>query len=99
MRAGIVMVAALAPLIAAAQSAPGPDASDPKAAKPPAGYRSAFDGYRPYAEPDIARWREVNEEMGRLGGHVGHVPGSLPARGAAPQSAKPPAHAGHGERK
>ena len=75
------------------------DPADPKAAAPSRPYESAFKDYRPYVDPEIARWRESNEEMGRLGGHVGHVPGSVPPRGAAPQPAKPPAHAGHGERK
>ncbi len=58
-------------------------------------YESVFKGYRPYVDPELARWREANDEMGRLNGHVGHLPGSVPLRGA-PGSPKPPAHAGHG---
>ena len=84
---------------AVAQTSARSDPADSKAIVPARPYESAFKDYRPYVDPDVARWREANEAMGRLGGHVGHVPGSVPPRGAAPQPAKPPAHAGHGERK
>lgn len=82
---------------AAAQVAARPDPADPKAAAPtrPA-YESAFKGYRPHSEPEVARWRESNEEMGRLKGHVGHVPGSVPPA-ASPASKS--GHAGHGGHK
>lgn len=78
-----------------AQSPARPDPADRTPAAParPA-YESAFKGYRPYADPEVARWRESNEEMGRLRGHVGHVPGSVPRAGAAPASKSGPA--GHG---
>jgi hypothetical protein len=84
--------------IAAAQATARPDPADPKAAALARPHESAFKGYRPYVEPEVARWREANEEMGRLNGHIGHVPGSVPPRGAA-AAPKPPAHAGNGERK
>ena len=92
------VLAALAAGAAGAQSSARPDPADPKAGVPSRPYESAFRDYRPYVDADLSRWRESNEEMGRLGGHVGHVPGSVPPRGAAPQPAKPPAHASHGER-
>ena len=74
-----------------------PDPSDPKAAVKDRPYESAFKDYRPYREPEVARWREANEEMGRIGGHVGHVPG----QGAGQAAPKPatPAHKGHGGHK
>ena len=84
---------------AAAQAPARPDPADPKAPVSAQPYESAFKGYRPYVDPEVARWREANEEMGRLGGHVGHVPQSLPSRGATPQPAKTPAHSGHGGHK
>lgn len=63
-------------------------------------YDSVFTGYRRYQDEPIAPWREANDEMRRLGGHVGHVPGtatpSVPAPGAAP---KPAPHHGHGGKK
>ena len=30
-----------------------------------AGYRSAFDGYRAFAEQDLADWRSANEQVGK----------------------------------
>lgn len=94
----VVAALAVAPLAAPAQQAQRSARAEPRAANAAVEYRSALEGYRPYTESEIARWREVNDEMGRLNGHIGHVPGSVPPRGAA-ATAKPPAHAGHGERK
>ncbi len=90
---------ALAASGAAAQQKPRPDPADPAARTAPSAYRSAFEGYRTFADAEVARWREANEEMRRLGGHVGHVPGALPPRAAPAPAAKPPAHADHGGRK
>jgi hypothetical protein len=59
---------------AAAENPARPDPADPKAGAPLRPYESAFKGYRPYVDPEVARWRDANEEMGRLGGHLGHVP-------------------------
>ena len=81
------------------QAAVRPDPSDPKANAPVRPYVSAFEGYRPYADPEIARWRAVNEEMGRLKGHAGHVPASAPAKTGAAISPKTPADARQGDRK
>ena len=81
---------------AAAQTTARTDPADPKAAAPARAYESAFKDYRPYADPEVARWRQSNEEMGRLGGHVGQVPREAsPAR----PGVKPPAPAGHGGHK
>jgi hypothetical protein len=84
--------------VAAAQSPARPDPADPKADVPVRAYESAFKGYRPYYDPDLVRWRVANEEMGRLNGHMGHVPGSVPPRVPA-GAAQPPAHSTPGERK
>ena len=82
---------------AAAQSTARPDPVDPKARVPVQPYESAFKDYRPYVDPKLARWRDSNQEMGRLGGHIGHV--AKPSRVADPPAAAPPAHGGHGARK
>jgi hypothetical protein len=78
---------------AAAQQPPATAvrAADPAAQVPPASYRSAFEGYVPYREQPLASWREVNDEVGRVGGHVGVFRGaghgahgqSMPAKPAA----------------
>jgi hypothetical protein len=92
-----IALAALAASSAGAQMPARPDPADPKAggaARPP--YESAFKGYRPYSDPEIARWRDSNEQAGRLGGHRGHVPPAPDGSGkpeAKPQA--PGAHGGH----
>ena len=71
-------------------------------AAPPA-YRSAFEGYRPYVEEPLAPWREVNDTVGRVGGHVGVLradessappPPATPGVAPAP-AAKEPTHDAH----
>jgi hypothetical protein len=54
---------------------------------PPA-YQSAFEGYRPYVEEPLAPWREVNDAVGRVGGHTGVLRAE---ETTAPQPATPPA--------
>ena len=70
MRKSICFALALVAGAAAAQEK-RPDPKDPKAKTPPVEYRSAFEGYRPFAEAELAPWRAVNEEVERVGGHVG----------------------------
>ena len=84
---------ACAPLMTLAQTVRPQDAAEAKAPAPRVPYQSAFEGYRPYVDPEIAPWRQVNDEVGRLKGHVGHVP-QQPASPAKP-AAKPPAPSGH----
>jgi len=98
-RIAMFALLALAAGSVAAQQKPRPDPADPAAPTAPGTYRSAFEGYRPFADAEVERWREANEEMQRLGGHVGHVPGALTPRAAPAPAAKPPAHADHGGRK
>lgn len=60
-----------------------PAAAD--AAVPAVKYESAFAGYTPYRDEKLAPWREVNDEVARVGGHIGIVGGA--------------GHAGHGAAK
>ena len=53
-----------------AQSTPS-DPAQRDALAPEMAYESAFRSYRPYREEDLGSWREVNDEVGRVGGHVG----------------------------
>lgn len=69
----------LQPAIAQQQSRANP--ADPEVAAPSPQYRSAFDGYRPFRDEKLAPWRDVNDEVGRVGGHIGIFGGG---------------HAGHG---
>ena len=64
-------------------SAPAqPHPADPQATTPPAAYRSAYEGYRPLRDQKPASWRDANNEVARVGGHLGIFSG---------------AHAGHGK--
>ena len=99
--AAVAVPAILIASLAAAQGADRPDPLDPRASAPPLEYRSGFADYRPFAEQDLADWRESNEAVGAAGGHAGHVP----ARGAGAQTSKPrpgtpdagDRHGGHGK--
>ena len=71
--------------LAVAQGAKPSDPRDPKAKVPPAEFRSAFEAYRPYAEPDLRDWRKSNEEVGAAGGHAGQ----RPEQGSGSQTSKP----------
>jgi len=80
---------------AAAQDAPRPAPTGATKSGGAPAYESAFRDYRPYVDPELARWREANDEMARLKGHVGHLPATVRPGGSS-TSAKPPAHTGHG---
>ena len=82
------MLCALGMIVASAafgQGAPAADPEDPAAPAPPLAYRSAFDGYKPFADEDVAGWREANDEVRAAGGHAGHRPG----QGPGAQTSKP----------
>ena len=91
----LAAVAALAlATTASAQSRPRPD--DPAVRTPPPASGSAFEGYRPFRDEEMTLWREVNDEVGRLGGHSGHMTGHVkddaqPAAPQQPQSGPPAA--------
>jgi hypothetical protein len=56
-----------------AETRPAPAGAQPKAQSLPV-YRSALNGYRPYrADEPLRPWRDANDEVGRLGGHMGHL--------------------------
>ena len=96
-KAKVFVLLAYASGLAVAQTSVRTPASDPKAAAPAPSYESAFKDYRPYVDPEIARWREVNQEVGQLNGHMGHVPKQPGVTGKP--AAKPPAQGGHGAHK
>ncbi|RPJ47097.1 MAG: hypothetical protein EHM16_07295 [Betaproteobacteria bacterium] len=67
---------------AAAQPHINSTPADPRAAVPAPAYTSAFAGYRPLRDEPLAPWRDVNDEVARIGGHLGMFGGG--------------AHTGHG---
>jgi hypothetical protein len=68
-----------------------PHAADPDAKVPAAKYESALENYRPYREEKLAPWRELNDEVGRVGGHVGMFRGGRPGDSGKAAPAKPSA--------
>lgn len=66
-----LLLAALAAGSAVAEERKRPDPADPRATSQPPVYRSAFEGYRRIEEPKRIPWREANDEVERVGGHVG----------------------------
>ena len=100
------IIAALAALIAgtaAGQSAERPDPLDPKAPVARIEYRSAFEGYRAFADEEIVDWRKANDDVREAGGHAGHKPGqgpgtrsSKPQPGSPATSGRPQDQGGHG---
>ena len=90
-----VVLAVSAAGSAVAQQTTRPDPADAKASVPAYRYESAFNDYRPYADPQAARWRDLNEEMSRLGGHLGHVAKPGEKGSPAPKAISPQRHEGH----
>lgn len=80
----VLLLAASAAASAAAQQA-RPDPRDLKTKVPALDYRSAFEGYRGFADEEPRDWRKSNEEVGAAGGHGGHRPG----QGSGEQTSKP----------
>lgn len=71
-RAIVLLLSACAGGTAFAQSEGRKDPAKPEASRVPAvTYRSAFEGYQPYRDQEVAPWREVNDEVARIGGHIG----------------------------
>lgn len=70
--AALLFAAALVPLpIFAAQPSPATNPASPDAPVRQSTYESAFAGYQSYKDEKPASWREVNDEVGRVGGHAG----------------------------
>lgn len=70
-RAMLLLLSACAGGGAFAQSEGRKDPAKPDTPVPAATYRSVFEDYRPYREQDVASWREVNDQVARVGGHAG----------------------------
>jgi hypothetical protein len=85
------------------------DPAEPRAVTPALVYRSSFNRYKPFAEPEVAPWRETNDLVSQRGGwrayaREGQEPADTPAKPDTPANsdmpAKPdmpgmPSHSGH----
>lgn len=83
--AALLFAAALALPAFAAQPSPASNPVSPDAPVRQSTYESAFAGYQSYKDEKPASWREVNDEVGRIGGQAGIFGGA--------------GHAGHGSAK
>jgi hypothetical protein len=92
-RAMLLLLAAAAGGAAFAQSGDANDPRAPEAKVPAVTYQSAFQDYRPYREQELASWREVNEEVARVGGHVGVMKNA--EKPDEPQKDEKPSAGGH----
>lgn len=86
------MIASLAAssMLAAAQDKPRDPANPAEVVSAPI-YQSAFSGYQAATDnkkSPVELWRAVNDEMARLGGHMGQLKASPDARESMP--AHPP---------
>ena len=95
----MAVLAAAAPFAAAQQ--PRPEPTEPAAPVPAFRYESGFDGYRGFRDEPLAPWRELNDDVARIGGHVGIVRGAhggqiRPPAEAKPEPALPPGGPGGG---
>lgn len=82
--------------------------ADPHAETLTPRYQSAFDGYQPFRDEKLQPWRDVNDEVGRVGGqagifggagHAGHASAQsvtdTPTPAIAPQTPRPMHGPGH----
>ncbi|MSO89394.1 MAG: hypothetical protein EXQ89_05460 [Rhodospirillaceae bacterium] len=72
-RTGFTLAAGLAVLVAgtaAAQSPKPTTAADPRALAP-FGYRSVFRDFRKFGPTETVPWKDANEAVAKVGGHVG----------------------------
>lgn len=49
------------------------DRQQPAGSAPAESYRSVFDDYKAIQDEALRDWRQANDEMGRLRGHMGHL--------------------------
>ena len=88
---GMYGALALAPLSSFGQTSTVADPADASARSSAVKYESAFAEYRSYKEQELAPWRDINDEVARIGGHVGMFGGhGGHARGSESGPIKPP---------
>ena len=82
---------------APAQVRAGANPADARVPVPALVHSSSFAGYRPHSEAKVAPWREVNDDVGRIGGWKAYAREAYEAaQAAAAQKPAPPAMHRHG---
>lgn len=86
---------------AMAQQLANTNPADPGVKAPPMRYESAFTSYQSFRDEKLAPWREVNDEVGRIGGQAGifgeaggakSVTNTPPPATTSPQAPRPMTH-------
>jgi hypothetical protein len=67
----LYVIGASAPLYAAQSPTVPGNPTDPTARVPAPAYQSVFSEYRKHGELELADWRAANDEVARIGGHIG----------------------------
>lgn len=97
MRSTLIAVLWLAPSVALAQTASPSDLfgpTDPEMKGPPTAYQSVFG--KQSSSPEETPWRAANDQVRRLGGHVGSLRESEDSPPTGTPAAAPSAHDMHG---
>lgn len=87
----LILVIAMSPVWADDHASP--------AATTTIGYRSVFVDYKPMPDETVRDWRQANDGMGRLRGHMGHLNTENPAPSKALQPSGTATEAAPRERK
>ena len=101
MAAAAAMAQPASPPSIAPAPAPAPASAAAIDGSPPVlTYKSAFEGYRPFADEKPIPWREANETVYRRGGWQAYAKEASSTGSAQDESPKgaaaaPPAHSGH----
>jgi len=89
----VVALAAHGPPAAAQPAVTHTNPADPAAPVPALQYESAFKGYRGFRDTPLAPWRDVNDEVARVGGHAG----ILRSQSGGREQVVPSANMNHGD--
>ncbi len=86
----LTALAAVVPSAHGQHSATGPRSSSAPESVPPS-YQSPFSTYRAYRDEPPGVWREVNDEVARVGGHAGVLKSGAEADASRPGDRVAPA--------
>ena len=90
----LAMVFSMLAGTACAQQTPGPARPPSQEAAPSSTYRSAWSGYRPFADEKVTSWKDANDEVRRIGGwrtYLRESQGAQPSGSAGAASTAPAA--------
>ena len=90
----LAVLPALAAFAAGAQTGPAPQAAATTDAASPLTFRSAMEGYKPFADEKAIPWKEANDTVHQRGGWQAYAKEGAGAADEKPAGTADP-HAGH----